>query len=72
MSKEFSLEDTVPHQFWDAIRPMRFNPECQSDLVSFHKLLLDGDMAGANEKEKIILQRLESAHVGSAASTSLR
>ena len=71
MSKEISLEDTVPHEFWDAIRPMHFNPECQSDLVSFHKLLLDGDMAGANEKEKIILQGLESAHVGSRASTSL-
>ena len=70
MSKKFSLEHTVPSPFLNAVRSLGSNLECKADIASYHRLLLDGDIAEANKKMDMALRALENEDVKSTPSDS--
>lgn len=65
MSREISLKNTVPCPFWNAVSSLGSDLKCKADIASYHRLLLDGDIAGANIKMNSVLLGLENEDVKS-------
>ena len=59
MSGRESLEEFVPHDFWHSITSTEPVGGLRESLIKFHKSLKEGDITGAHEAQRVVVQVLQ-------------